>query len=132
MRRLFREARGAALIEFAFALPVLVTLIWGIVQIGLLFEAYAGMQHALGEAARFATIFPTPTDDEIKAKVAAKFGTGNGQLDELQITDNKNGTVVVSKTLKLTYKQPMNFLFFNAPDVTLTQSKLVYLAAPTT
>lgn len=140
LRRLLRDERGANLVEFAVALPVLVMFIWGIFQIGLIYQANAGMQHALGEAARFATIFPTPSDTAIRAKVASrKFGTYNGTLGTLQITNNTvtvsgsgvsggSTTVTVSKDLTLTYSQPTNFLFFNGPTVNLSKSKRVYLA----
>ncbi|MBA2771419.1 MAG: pilus assembly protein [Sphingomonas sp.] len=131
LHKLLDDVRGVTIIEFAIALPVLVTFIWGIFQIGLLFMAYAGMQHALGQAARFATIYPTPANDSIKTKVAAnKFGTGNGTLEPLSIVEGTSGgTGPQYKTLSLTYRQPLNFLFFQGPNVTLTQSKRVYVAS---
>ena len=49
--------RGAAAVEFALSVPVLVSMIWGIFQLALLFEANAGIQHALGEGARYATLY---------------------------------------------------------------------------
>jgi Flp pilus assembly protein TadG len=140
LRRLLRDERGANMVEFAVALPVLVMFIWGIFQVGLIYQANAGMQHALGEAARFATIFPTPSDTAIRAKVTTrKFGTYNGTLGTLQITNNTvtvsgsgvsggSTTVTVSKDLTLTYSQPTNFIFFNGPTVNLSKSKRVYLA----
>ncbi len=130
MKKLRSDVRGAAIVEFAMILPFLVVFIWGIFQIGLLFMAYAGMQHALGEAARYATIFPTPSDEQIKQTVAGrKFGTGNGTLAELSIDDETSATGTQYKTLSLTYSQPLDFLFFEGPAVTLTQSKVVYLAS---
>jgi Flp pilus assembly protein TadG len=141
LRRLLRDERGANMVEFAVALPVLVLFIWGIFQVGLIYQANAGMQHALGEAARFATIFPTPSDTAIRAKVASKkFGTYNGTLGTLQITNNTvtvsgsgvsggSTTITVSKDMTLTYSQPTNFIFFNGPTVNLSKSKRVYLAS---
>jgi len=129
LRMLLRDERGANLVEFAIALPIVVLMIYGIFTFGLLFQASAGMQHALGEAARHATIFPTPTDDAIRARVAREFGTGTGTLEPLQI-DNANATGPGPnyKVLSLTYRQPMNFLFFQGPEVTLTREKRVYLS----
>ena len=134
LRSFLRDDRGATIIEFAIALPVLISFIWGIFQIGLVFQAQAGMQHALGEAARLATIFPTPTDDAIRARLAAKkFGTYNGTLGALVIQDNNvtvgTKTFTESKTLTLTYSQPTDFIFINGPTVTMTRSKKVYLAS---
>jgi Flp pilus assembly protein TadG len=128
LQRLLKDERGANLVEFAIALPVLIFFIYGIFTIGLLFQANAGLQHALGEAARHATIFPTPSDDDIRARVAAKkFGTGTGTLGSLQIvSDTTGGGGTQSKTLTLSYTQPTNFLFFRGPTVTITKSKKVY------
>lgn len=130
LKRLWFDESGANVIEFAVAVPVLTVFIYGIFVVGKLFEAQAGMQHALGEAARYATLYPTPTDDQLKAKMAAKkFGvTGNGgTLSALSISTSGN-----TKTLSLTYTQATDFLMFNGPNVSITKSKKVYLAAPAT
>ena len=85
-----RDDRGAAVIEIAIALPVLVLFVWGIFQIGIAFQASAGMQHALGEGARLATICLNPTadgvcstatDEQIEDLVNEKlYGTGVGDF----------------------------------------------------
>lgn len=130
MRKLLKDERGANIIEFAIALPVLVVFIYGIFVIGQLFQASAGMQHALGEAARLATIWPTPSDADIKAKMTAKkFGTAGGTLGQLQITNGGGGASGAAyKDLSLTYSQPTDFLLFAGPTVTLTRTKRVYVA----
>lgn len=126
LRKLLADRAGSAAIEFAIAVPVLVSMIWGIFQIGILYQANAGMQHALGQGARYATIYPTPSDSEIQTKItSAKFGLGNGTWGEPQIdTDDTART----KTISVTYSQPMDFLFFDGPTVTLSATKKVYLA----
>ena len=43
-----RDERGGAMVETAFALPILIIMIWMIAQLGLAFRAMAGIQHALG------------------------------------------------------------------------------------
>ena len=121
-----RNERGAAAIEFAIAVPVLVLIIYGIFRIGLLYQANAGMQHALGEGARLATLYPTPTDTQITAKMNAKlFGQGYGTF-----TVSTPTTGATSKTLTITYTTPMDFLLVPGPTVTLTRSKVVYFPAP--
>ena len=134
IRKLRQDETGASLVEFAIALPILVMFIWGIFQCGLLFQANAGMQHALGEAARTATIWPYPGDTAVTNRVTArKFGTYNGNLAALQITDNTTGSgpslKIVSKDLTLTYTHTVRFLFLPARTVTLTKTKRVYLAS---
>ena len=140
-----RDEQGAAAIEMAIALPVLVAFIWGFVQLGIAFQANAGMQHGLGEGARYATLCfnpdpdtgcETPTDDQIRTVVGQKvFGTANGTLGALQIVDTKTPAtatkpaVLLYKTLTLTYSQQTEFIFFRGPAITLSQSKRVYMAS---
>ncbi len=130
------DERGAAALEMALALPVLVTMIYGIFTLGQVFQAQAGMQHALGEGARYGTLCLSisssgctlPTDDQIKTKVNSKlFGMASGTFD----TPTVDSTTAASgyKTVTVTYHQTMNFLFFTGPTVTLTRSKRVYLAS---
>ncbi len=127
-----RDDQGSTAVEFALAIPVLIMLIWGIFQVGLLFWASAGMQHALGEGARFATLCinpgttcSVPTDTQIQAKISSNvFGTNNGTLT---VAAPVSGTGF--KTLSVTYTAPTNFLFMSGPTVTLTKSKKVYIAA---
>jgi Flp pilus assembly protein TadG len=131
-----REEGGAAALEMALATPVLVTMIYGIFTLGQVFEAQAGMQHALGEGARYGTLCLSmsttgctlPTDDQIKTKISSKlFGTASGTFD----TPTVDSTTASSgyKTIAVTYRQTMNFLLFTGPTVTLTRSKRVYLAS---
>lgn len=141
-----RDNRGAAVIEVAIALPVLITFIWGIFQLAVAFQASAGMQHALGEGARLATICKNPTatgvcsrasDSEITTKINQKlFGTGIGSFAATVLPspadDPTTPTVDESNVdyldLQATFAMPTNFLFFNGPNINLTQTKRVYIA----
>ena len=119
-----RNEQGAAAIEFAIAVPILILMIYGIFRLGLLFQANAGMQHALGEGARYATIFPTPTDTQIQTKMNARlFGSGYGSFTVAAPVDG-----VGFKTLTVTYTTPMDFLLVPGPTVTITRTKKVYVA----
>ena len=133
LRSLLRNQRGTATIEMAICLPVLVVMLWGIFQVGIAFQAKAGMQHALGEGARLATICQNPTargvctsatDAQLKAAIAAKaYGTGVGTFTVPDVV-----TGVGYRVLSVNFTMPMNFLFFNGPTVTLSQTKRVYVA----
>jgi Flp pilus assembly protein TadG len=131
-RKIWHDAGGAAAIEFVIAIPILVSLIWGIFQIALLFEVNAGVQHALGEGARAATIYPTPSDTTIMSKItSAKFGgvvegTFYTTCPQTCITTD---TTAGTKTITVSYSQPTNFLFFAGPSVTISKSKTVYLSS---
>ena len=130
------DEQGAAAIEMALSVPVLISMIYGIFTLGQVFEAQAGMQHALGEGARYGTLCLSmtsagctlPTDTEISAKVNSKlFGTQSGTFDT-PVVDSSTASSGY-KTISVTYRQTMNFLFFTGPQVVLTRTKRVYLAS---
>ena len=124
MKRLQKNDEGAAVVEMAFALPIMLVMVYGIFQLGVIFAANAGMQHALGEGARMATIYPSPSDTEIKTKMNAKlFGTKIGTFAVANPTGTAN-----YKDLQVTYTVTPNFLFFKLPAVTITRTKRVYLS----
>ena len=137
-----RDERGVAATEMALALPVLVTMIYGIFQVGLLYQANAGMQHALGEGARLATLcVPTavtigtttqtvckpPADTAIKTRMSSKlFGRGDGAF-----TVNDPVPATGYRDLSISYSKRMNFIFFPGPTITLNRAKRAYIVDTT-
>ena len=63
-----RDQRGAAAVEMAIVLPVLVLLVFGIIQWSIYFNRLQGLQAAAREGARVAAL-PQSTQSDIKAKV---------------------------------------------------------------
>lgn len=127
-KRLRKDERGAAVIEMAFALPILVMLIYMIVQLGLVFRAMSGIQHALGEGARAATLWPVPTVATVKTKMnAAVYGIGPGTF---VIPTPAEGKADGSDYLDLvvTYTQPTDLIFIKGPTITVSRSKRVWKA----
>lgn len=135
LKRLLKNQDGAAVIELAIALPVLVTMIYGIFECSQLYEANAGMQHALGEGARMATLCipdasntttgcSSPSDTNILNREKDKLFRPAGGTFTLTIPSASAGY----KTLQISYTRTMNFLIVPGPTVTLTRSKQVYVA----
>lgn len=133
MKRLLtlkRDERGAALVEFAMALPLLVSLIFGIFQLAMLYQANAGMQHALGEGARHATLFDPTTATKVPAIVTVKLKM------EQKLFGKADGTFTVATPtlgagymdLQVTYQKKMNFIFMDGPTITLVRTKRAYTA----
>ena len=56
IRQLYRDERGAALVEFTVVLPLWLSLTFGIVQAGLVLWAQIGLQHGVEIAARCASL----------------------------------------------------------------------------
>ena len=61
MRRFARETKGAALVEFTLALPLLIALAAGVTEMGLLLHEQHVVTKSLRDAARFAARTPLPT-----------------------------------------------------------------------
>ncbi len=86
------DERGAALIEFALVAPVLIMIMMGIVQLGLLLHQLQGLHAAAREGARQGS-FPDTTEAEIEASVASALsGISFGNTPLVTITpDNASG-----------------------------------------
>jgi hypothetical protein len=109
-----------------------------IFQLGEVYLALAGMQQALGQGARYATLCVNPTTagdcgapdaTEIQQKMEdSTFGTGVGHFwADLP----KDGTDGVGKYYDLTvhYTQPTSLLLFPGPTITFSRTKRVWTAA---
>jgi hypothetical protein len=136
VRRLRRDDRGAAIVELAFALPILIVMIWMLIQLAQVYRAVAGMQQGLGEGARYATLClnpsttgcSSPTADQIKNKINAQvYGVGPGTFS---VTTPVSGTSGTSKYYDLTvnYTQPTSLLLLPGPTINVRRSKRVWIA----
>jgi len=126
--RALRDRRdGSAAAEFALAVPVIVLFLAGISQIGILFAANAGLQQALGEGARLATLYPRPADSVVTARVVkAAFALNSHYLATPVLTHGTaNGVPYVD--ISLTYRPPTNFVLFQGPTLSITRSRRAYL-----
>lgn len=63
--KIARNERGAALIEFAFAAPVLMMFILGTLQAGLMLRANSALRQVIGEAGRAAMVSYQDTSDGV-------------------------------------------------------------------
>lgn len=134
--RLARDENGAAVVEMAFALPVLVVMLYAFVQLAEVYRAVAGMQQALGEGARYATLCLTqsatgcaaPSTDQIQAKInSSVYGIGPGTFTVAPPAFGTSGTASYYD-LSVTYSQPTTLLMFPGPTMALTRSKRVWIS----
>jgi Flp pilus assembly protein TadG len=124
------DQRGVAAIEMAFALPILLLFVFGIFQFGVILQANAGIQHALGEGARYATLYPKPADDLIVTKMSdAVFGLNVGTFSTPTVTTPATGVCTNCRLLTVNYTVTPDFVFFAGPQITLVRTKRVYVSA---
>lgn len=142
--RITRDESGAAAVEMAFAIPVLIVMIWAFVQLAEVYRAVAGMQQALGEGARYATLCYTqssngcsapaagtgtsPAAGTIKAKIYdSVYGIGPGTFTVADPAVGTSGTATYYD-LSVTYSQPTDLLMFPGPTMALTRTKRVWVS----
>ena len=132
--RLFKDNRGATVIEFAFAMPVFILMLWMLIQLALVYRAMSGIQQALGEGARLATLCPAatragctaPTRLQVQQAVqAAVYGIGPGTFTTPLPTCGKEGPVRYYD-VSVTYSQPTSMLLFPGPTISVGRSKRVW------
>jgi Flp pilus assembly protein TadG len=132
LQRLGRSSAGVAAIEFAMAVPILVVVIVGAVQLGMLFFANAGLNNALDEGARYATIFDTttgtrPTTAQITSYITShEYGLAPANITGPTYATGTNGSAKYLD-ITLTYSVPLHFVIARVPAVTLTRTRRVYV-----
>ena len=103
----FREERGAALVEFSFIAPVLILLVFGIVDFGWAFAQHQDVRHGAREGARLAAVnYGTATGaaqtNQIRQEVCDRTNSLNNDTTEVAV-DLPSGTNegdVVSVTIR--------------------------------
>jgi Flp pilus assembly protein TadG len=105
-----RSDRGAALVEFALCLPLLLVVIAGIVDFGFAFQRYEVLTNAAREGARLGTLYQyTGNDALIRDRVRAYVAEG------LNIPMTDMATVLPDAQIVIT-----------APDISITTGGTTY------
>lgn len=122
MRRLQNSPlseRGAVAAEFAIILPVLLLLIFGMIQLGLTYQRQEAVHAAAREGARVASLPSTSTADACARSAAALAGTGFTAAPSCAATSDcatSTGEVIVTVTVENTIEIP----FFGTQTFDLT------------
>lgn len=137
-RRLIRNQKGVAAVEAAFALPVLIVMLVAFIEFAEVYRAMAGIQQALGQGARYATLCinpsnagcSVPTGQQVHDKVLATvYGIGPGTFTANTPALQTSGTTGKYYDLTVTYSQPTTLLLFPGPTINVSRSKRVWVAS---
>jgi Flp pilus assembly protein TadG len=109
-----RSERGAAAVEFALILPVLLVLVLGIVEFGHAFQVQAQLSSAARDGARSAALGNTATTARTQVKNSAS--TLNPAITDTQITVGTCQTAATPPTVTVTvaYRMPFWTGFFGS------------------
>jgi Flp pilus assembly protein TadG len=125
LRHLRANARGAAVVEFALAAPLLFAMLVGIANLGLLFLANAGLSNAVEDAARYATIWPRPTSTEITNRINSKrWGLQAANIVGPTATFTSGSPDYV--TVSMSYNITINYVI-GTRTITLTQTRRAFV-----
>jgi hypothetical protein len=125
-KNIWSSQSGAAALEFAIAAPIVLMLIFGLIQFSTILYARAGLQEAVESGARYATIYPAPTDAQIIAKMnSTKFGLQASRITgPTFVHGTTSGVSYVDITMS--YSVPLKFAFFRGPSITLNRTSRAY------
>jgi Flp pilus assembly protein TadG len=126
LARLWSDRGGASALEFALVMPLFILLLTGIFQTGMGFYANAGLRNGVETAARYAQIYPTPTDSQITTMLSSStYGLNTALLGTPTLTHGtSNGQNYVD--ISATYNYPLNILFMPSTTIALNYSRRAY------
>ncbi len=94
---IIREEKGASSLEFALVMPLLVLIIFGIIQFGIVYNHYLAITHAAREGARLAAVGKfseeAVTDraypvDSVNVEISYPNGESHGEPVEVKVSSN--------------------------------------------
>ena len=127
-RKYLSDCRGAAALEFALIAPVLIAMLLGIAMLGIVFLAQAGLRSAVEDAARYATIWPKPSQAQIEARIAAnRFGMNPANIVAPTVTFTTSSTPNYV-TISMGYNITINYLL-GTKTIALTETRRAYVTS---
>jgi Flp pilus assembly protein TadG len=111
LRRMGRDERGVTVLEFAFLSPLLIVMLFGVLQVGVMLQSYNALRHVSADVARHAMV---------------QYATGN-HLDNDELTLYARGIAthppyILSSTMVVTVTDKAT------PDITGTTQKTLTIA----
>lgn len=101
-----RNQKGQSIVEFALVLPILLLLLLGIVEFGLIFNTHVTLTHMAREWARYGSIhWNSESDTVLESKIIAEIDdshldSGNASVDVVIDEDSKRINVTINYNFK--------------------------------
>jgi Flp pilus assembly protein TadG len=123
-KKLLKDTKGVASVEMAFALPIFLAFMLGIIGSGHIFWVNNSLQYALDQAGRYAMLNPTASNTNITDVITANIHGIN--VDNLNVTiqDSVSGAVT-NRTIILDYDYDFSVGFITFLPSTLTSQVTV-------
>jgi Flp pilus assembly protein TadG len=146
-RRITSDESGVALVEFVLVLPILLLLLFGMVDFGKMFNYWIDETHLANEAARYAVVNrnPSTSGQTLQAWIQQQADTNElrgGGTDSIPTPAQvcisfPNGTATVGDPVQVTVSTDYHFLPFVGAKIKLVSnsisgSSIMRLEAPPT
>ena len=126
-RRLRRDTGRSLSIEFAFALPILATMMIGILQFSLVLHANGAMRHALGEGIRLAKVYPDADTDAVEEEVrGALAGISAEGIQDIEFERGISSGAAFGK-VTMRYRLEPVIPFVPMPEIVLEEERQAWL-----
>ncbi len=122
MKRLKKNERGAALLEAAITIPVILLIAVGIFEFGRAYQTWQVLTNAAREGARLA-VLTSSTNDDVTARVRA-YMQGGG------LPGYASATVNITRNVALTGTDTASRIQINYPFQFIVLNPVVRLIAP--
>ncbi|MCZ8370813.1 MAG: pilus assembly protein [Porphyrobacter sp.] len=129
IRTVQHDLSGVAAVEFALVAPILIGLIFGIWNTGVVLYADNSIRDAVEAGARQATVFPRPSEAQLRQRINDRYFGPQNQGAVAGPTfayGTRNGAPIV--TISMSYTHQVNVPFLPARNVTLAHQRTVYMA----
>lgn len=126
--RLKRDQRGVAAVEFAFAAPVFILMIYGVIEFGRAAYTQGALAFATEEATRYATVHYSATADELKTVASGKIlGIRKDRISKVSVTETMNADQTKLVTVQIDYNHKLLLPVFDIDTVTLNGASKGFL-----
>jgi Flp pilus assembly protein TadG len=105
-----RDERGQTMVEFAVVLPVLVVMLFGIIQFGIVFNNYVTLTDAVRSGAREAAVARQSADPAGTATTAVRSSAPNLTQASLAVSVSSNWQPGADVTVTATYPYSIKLL----------------------
>jgi Flp pilus assembly protein TadG len=109
-RTITRDETGQTMAEFAIVLPVLCVLLFGIIQLGIVFNNYVTLTDAVRAGARTAAVSRSDGDPTGATTSAVRSSAADLNQTNLGVTVNSAWTAGTPVTVTATYPYSINLL----------------------
>lgn len=127
-QRLNGDRQGTVGLEFAMAIPVLVSLLLGILQFAMFLHAAGAMRNAMGEGLRLAKVYPTATAEQVYTRTKDRFvGVDQSGITKLEFTRGTAANGASYGKLVMSYTLEPIMPFMPIPPFVIEEEKEIYL-----